>query len=213
MTFEEKVALFAEGHSFDEIAAIEASWDSVPEPLTILLSPDGRMYLDGQLIEAPITVEDECAWLDGAPVIITIPKPNGGFTFHPQFGPDSVNAARAAAYEEALEKSNDRWNNTPYDQRTTEEKIEDGDAEPEQEPTPQELCSVRWNWDMNFVTSGIGEWRPQMLRCICGEEDCPRRRPLTREEWALLHAANYTHDVGTVALMQSLVDSAKSGVK
>jgi hypothetical protein len=104
MDFVERMECRASGMTRDEVVALEISWDRVSEPLAVLLSSDGRTYVDGELTDSKIIIEDGVAWIGDTPVVVTIPREGGGFMYHPDFGPDSVDEYREQIFQDALEE-------------------------------------------------------------------------------------------------------------
>jgi hypothetical protein len=198
---------------FRDVGDAWAKVDAViPEdPIVIVINPQGRVYSEGQPVDWKIDLSGDVALANGSPCVVKVLNGYGNYDWHEDFGPEQYEESRDELFEAAMaDIKKHRFDNTQWDQRTLEEKIAAGDAGPE--PTPRELCEIQYGWDFQFLTTGVGEYRKDMLRCICNESDCPRRSPRTSKEWELLNAANYTHDLGTVELMQNLVDqAAKTG--
>ena len=183
------------------------------EPLVVVLAPGNYLYHNGKPVNWALNLSGEVATVDGAACVVKIPTSYGQYAWHEDFGPEQYEEVREVLFEQEYKwVRKHKYDGTQWDQRTPEEKIADGDA-PEVEPTPRELCDVRRAWDIQFLTGNGGEWRRGMLRCICQQSDCPNRLAPAFNEQRLLDAANSTHDLETAELMQSLVDSAKSGVK
>jgi len=107
------------------ISDANAAWEVVnariPDPWVVVVTPEGYVYHDGIPAQWQLALGD-IATVDGHPVVILRPTTFGNYEWDEEYGPDQLDEYKEALFEQeyAFIHKN-KYNNTPWDQRTPAE--------------------------------------------------------------------------------------------